>query len=91
MELQITQHIGLFLLFNTLDPRYASYEDCIQIFEAVINAFDGVLNDKAICENLNLLAKKKFQCIDYRGKILDGQIHRHDNVYWMWMIFLFVL
>ncbi len=73
--------------FERADPRWASYEECLQMFKTVIGTFDEALNDAEKVRNFKFTASQKFHCIDYKEHILDKQIHIADNVYWMWDAF----
>lgn len=70
--------------FEESDPRWASCEECLRIFKTVIRTFDEALDDAERARNFAFTVSHKIPCIDYKERILDSQIHRADNVYWMW-------
>lgn len=73
---------------DTADPRYASYEDCLQIFDRLIDDLESALEDPANRELLQLLRDWNILAyeipLDYRARIIAGHIHRADNIFWVW-------
>lgn len=69
--------------FEKADPRFSTCEECLQIFEKVIEEFKLSADNAERCQNLVLTASHKVSCIDYIHRELDGQIHNSKNVYWM--------
>jgi hypothetical protein len=73
---------------DTTDPRYASYDDCLQIFENVTADLEAALELEANRELLYLLKTWSILAyeipLDYRERVTAGYIHRTGNIYWVW-------
>ncbi len=75
-------------LQRSQDPRYASYADCLSLFEHLTERLDSALGNQ---ENLNLL--KEFSSggllpyeipLDYRQRLLTESMHTVSNLDWTW-------
>lgn len=70
------------------DPRYASFEDCLQIFEEGISAVENTLNNAEQRELLRVLASKHqvpYELpFDYNHREMVGHIHHPSNMTWLW-------
>ena len=70
------------------DPRYASYAECLSLFEQLTQQLDSALKAE---ENGKLL--EAFSTggllpyeipLDYRQRLLTGHLHSADNLAWTW-------
>lgn len=70
------------------DPRYASFEDCLNIFEKIVISLQEALEVKGNLEFLTLLHAYHLLAyeipLDYKEKILTGQMHSAKNIVWIW-------
>jgi hypothetical protein len=70
------------------DPRYASYEDCLQIFEEGVAAAEDLLDNAERCELLCLLTTKHHLPyelpFDYRRREITKPMHHPSNMLWLW-------
>ncbi len=68
------------------DPRYASYEECLQIFEETGDNLAEALNDQSNQELLHLFranSRLPYEIpLDYRERRVHNRIHQPDNIYW---------
>ena len=69
------------------DPRYANFEECIQILERVITHLDQVLEDTTNQKLLKLLEARKLIPyeipLDYRESTTTNHIHHPNNIFWI--------
>ncbi len=70
------------------DPRYASYDDCFDIFEKATTALEAAIENTERAELLKLFCSKSLLPyeipFDYIERATESQIHRADNVTWLW-------
>lgn len=70
------------------DPRYASFEDCLQIFEDGISAVEDTLGNEEQRDLLRVLASKHqvpYELpFDYNRREIVGHIHHPSNMIWLW-------
>lgn len=70
------------------DPRYASYDDCLQILDRILTDLEEAVDDIANQQFLQLLQTRSLLAyeipIDYRERRSKEYIHRSDNVFWAW-------
>jgi hypothetical protein len=70
------------------DPRYASYEECLRIFEKGMTAVENSLNNAEHCKLLSVLASKHHLPyelpLDYNRRETIGHIHHPSNMLWLW-------
>ncbi len=70
------------------DPRYATFDECSRIFEAVMAALHEAIRDdvkRTLLANLHANSMIPWEIpLDYRDRTLIGPIHTADNIYWMW-------
>ena len=70
------------------DPRYASYEECLQIFEEGIAEVERSLNSAERSMLLRVLANKHHLPyelpLDYSRRETLGHIHHSSNMLWLW-------
>lgn len=82
MEVRWADRLG------TNDPRYASYEDCYQIFEEGIICIEQAIDEAENREILTILAKKRVLAyelpLDYNRRENTGHIHQPNNIIWLW-------
>lgn len=68
------------------DPRYATYSECLAIFDQVIADLEKAISDPANCELLRLFAVHKMVAyeipLDYRERLTDRPMHRTENIAW---------
>lgn len=68
------------------DPRYSSYEECLQIFQEAGDYLAGALDNQSNQELLQLFRENSrlpYELpIDYRERRINSQIHLSDNIYW---------
>ena len=73
---------------DTADPRFASYDECFQIFDRVLAELEPALEVEENRELLRLLRTWSLPAyeipLDYRQRIAVGHIHRAGNISWMW-------
>jgi hypothetical protein len=73
---------------DAADPRHASYDDCLQIFEGAMTELEPSLEVEANLELLQFLKTWSILAyeipLDYRERITAGYIHRAGNIYWVW-------
>ncbi len=71
-----------------VDPRHATFEQCLEIFESLMRSGMEALSTPANCELIKLFEAHSLLPyeipLDYGDRRLDAQIHRRDNVVWMW-------
>ncbi|MFL5664937.1 MAG: hypothetical protein ACJ8BW_26855 [Ktedonobacteraceae bacterium] len=70
------------------DPRYASFEDCFQIFENGISSIEATLGNQEQHELLRVLASRHHVPyelpFDYSRREIAGHIHHTSNMVWLW-------
>jgi len=70
------------------DPRYARFEDCLQIFEEGIAAVEDLLDNAERCGLLRLLTTRHYLPyelpFDYHRREITKPIHHPSNMLWLW-------
>ncbi|MEW5957755.1 MAG: hypothetical protein AB1801_08535, partial [Chloroflexota bacterium] len=71
---------------NRSDPRYASYDECLQILQQTGDYLEEALSSQANQELLQLFqanSRLPYEIpIDYRERKIYSQIHQAGNIYW---------
>lgn len=74
--------------FGIDDPRYASFENCFQIFADGISAVENTLRNEEQRKLLQLLVSKHqipYELpFDYKRREIVGHIHHPSNIIWLW-------
>ena len=70
------------------DPRYSSYDDCLQIFVTVITNLIDALTEPRNRQLLKLFSEQNLVAyeipLDYNQRQIKEPIHQFDNVVWLW-------
>lgn len=71
---------------SSSDPRFASFNDCVDIFEQAINQLDTHIRDKNNVKLLDTFRTQKQTAyeipFDYKERITQGKIHTPSNIWW---------
>jgi hypothetical protein len=69
--------------FIDTDPRNASCEECFYMLKEVFASFEEELQNEDSCNNFKNIIKNQF-FIDYKFRILEGNLHHRENIYCRW-------
>jgi hypothetical protein len=73
---------------DAADPRFASFDECLKIFDSVLAELEPALELEENRELLRLFRIWSLPAyeipLDYRQRIAEGYIHRADNISWTW-------
>lgn len=68
------------------DPRYATYSECLTIFDQLIADLSQTIDDPVRCELLRMFNDRNLVPyeipLDYQERVINGKIHVANNIAW---------
>lgn len=70
------------------DPRFASYKDCLTIYDRLLADIHNALQDEAKRQLLRIFTEQNLIAyelpLDYIARSVNQQIHRQENIHFFW-------